>query len=129
MPKLGNHAKSSDLAVEFVNVNSLTEEERHNYEQGVAFIKGVESPYRLKPSKVAALVEAKIKGFNVALHTKCWKYYNARPRTLVKGHKCKYSAFIEGFDGYLYSQEWVDFLIAKLSNAEEIAKVRKQDIL
>ena len=45
IPKLGNHAKSSDLSIEFVNISQLSSEELSSYEQGVAFIKGVESPY------------------------------------------------------------------------------------
>lgn len=33
VPKLGNHAKSADMAVEFINFDSLSEEELHNYER------------------------------------------------------------------------------------------------
>ena len=128
VPKLGNHAKSSDIAVEFLNVNNISEEERESYEQGVAFIKGIENPFKLKPSKVVELVTKKIKGFNMALHTKCWKFYEARPRETDNDFKGEYASFIEGFDYYLYSMKWVKFLISELKNKQKMAEVKRQAI-
>ncbi|MEJ2911751.1 DUF3644 domain-containing protein [Pseudoalteromonas sp. C12FD-1] len=128
VPKLGNHAKSTDIAVEFLNVNNLSEEEVANYEQGVAFIKGIENPFKLKPSKVVELVAKKSKGFNMTLHTKCWKFYAARPREVDATFKGEYSSYIEGFDHYLYSMKWVDFLIKELKNRQKIATVKAQAI-
>ena len=125
VPKIGNHAKSSDLSVEFINVNKLSEEELSNYEQGVAFIKGIESPFKLRPKKVVEIVVKKIKGFNIPLHTKCWKLYNSRPGDIQKHFKGEYSGYVEGFDGYLYSQKWADFLIHKLTDKEEFKKVKQ----
>lgn len=125
VPKLGNHAKSSDLTVEFINVNNLSEEELKNYEQGVAFIKGIENPFKLKPSKVMQSVKEKIPEFNMPLHTKCWKYYEARPRDIKTVFKGEYASYIEGFDGYLYTNKWVKFLVDELRNPEVLAKVRR----
>lgn len=128
VPKLGNHAKSSDFAVEFINVNALTEEELQNYEQAVAFIKGVENPFRLKPSRVVELVTKKVKGFNMTLHTKCWKYYEARPKELDKAFKGEYASYMEGFDGYLYSEKWVKHLCSELKKADNIKAVKQQAV-
>ena len=61
-------------------------------------LKGVESPFRLKPSKVVSLIKLKIDTFNMVLHTKCWKFYNVRPREMRAGFKGDYAAYIEGFD-------------------------------
>lgn len=128
VPKLGNHAKSSDIAVEFLNVNNLSDEEVENYEQGVAFIKGIENPFKLKPSKVVELVAKKIKDFNMTLHTKCWKFYDARPREIDENYKGEYSSFVEGFDHYLYSMKWVKLLIQELKNKQNMAEVKAQAI-
>lgn len=128
VPKLGNHATTSDLAVEFINVDSLSEEELQNYEQAVAFIKGVENPFRLKPSRVVELVSKVCSGFNMTLHTKCWKFYNARPREMDRAYKGEYSAYMEGFDGYLYSMKWVKFLREELKDAEKLRLVKLQAI-
>ncbi|MDD9251651.1 DUF3644 domain-containing protein [Klebsiella variicola] len=128
VPKLGNHASSSDMAIEFINVSKLTEEERENYEQGVAFIKGVENPFKLRPSKVVEALAKKILDFNMALHTKCWKYYEARPREIERNFKGEYSGFVEGFEGYLYTQQWVKFLTTELKNPEKLSQIRRQTI-
>lgn len=128
VPKLGNHAKSADMAVEFINFDSLSEEELHNYEQAVAFIKGVENPFRLKPSRVVELVEKKIADFNMTQHTKCWKYYQARPRELDRNYKGEYASFMEGFDGYLYSMKWVKFLREELKDKEKLCAIKGQAI-
>jgi uncharacterized protein DUF3644 len=128
VPKLGNHAKSSDIAIEFLNVNNLSEEEIESYEQGVAFIKGIENPFKLKPSKVVELVSKKIKGFNMTLHTRCWKFYEARPGEVNTEFKGEYSSFIDGFDHYLYSQKWVKLLIKELKNKQKMAEVKAQAI-
>lgn len=128
VPKLGNHAKSSDIAVEFINVDKLSEDELASYEQGVAFIKGIENPFKLRPSKVVEEVAKKISGFNMPLHTKCWKFYDARPAETQKGFKGEYSRFVEGFEGYLYSSQWVKFLIQELDDPQKLQQVRQQAI-
>lgn len=128
IPKLGNHANSSDIAIEFINVNKLTEEERQNYEQGVAFIKGLENPFKHRPSKVVELLVKTMPEFNMALHTKCWKYYEARPREVERTFKGEYSGFVEGFEGYLYTKQWVTFLVSELADLEQLALVREQAI-
>ncbi len=128
IPKLGNHAKSSDLAIEFINVNKLSIEQLANYEQGVAFMKGIESPFKLRPTKVVEIVSSSIDGFNMTLHTKCWKFYNARPREMNQNFKSEYAGYVEGFDGYLYSQQWATFLINSLKDEQELLKVKQQAI-
>ncbi|PHM25102.1 DUF3644 domain-containing protein [Xenorhabdus budapestensis] len=126
VPKLGNHASSSDIAIEFINVNKLTENERANYDQGIAFIKGVENPFKFRPSKVVEILAKKIPDFNMPLHIKCWKYYEARPREIVRNFKGEYSGFVEGFEGYLYTQQWITFLTAELQNTDKIEQIRQQ---
>ena len=128
VPKLGNHATSSDLAVEFINVNSLSDDQLQNYEQAVAFIKGVENPFKLKPSRVVELVSKELPHFNMTLHTKCWKFYEARPRETDKSYKGEYSAYVEGFDGYLYSMKWVKFLRREQKEDGKLAQVKMQAI-
>lgn len=125
VPKLGNHAKSSDLAIEFVNINKLNIEERRNYEQGITFIKELENPYKLKPTKVVELVRKKIIFFNRHLHTKCWQYFNTRPSNIDIYFKNSHVAYSEGFDGYLYSNKWVNFLISELKKPDVLAAVKK----
>lgn len=111
IPKIGNTAKSSELAIEFVNANNLNEEELASYNHAIALIKGIEHPYKLKPGKVVFEVQKVFPSFNMSQHTAFWKKHRVRPPKNKPGFKSKYSAFIEGFDGYLYSKDWVNFII------------------
>lgn len=117
IPKIGNASSSSDLAIEFVNAKDLDDDELRNYNQAIALIKGVESQYKLRPGKVVERVKKHVDYFNMAAHTSCWKEYKARPSGIKKKFKGKYAAYVEGFDGYLYSNDWVDFLIKELTKS------------
>ncbi|CAI2025462.1 DUF3644 domain-containing protein [Serratia fonticola] len=128
IPKLGNHASTSNLAIEFINTNNLSEEALEDYEKAVTFIKEIEFPFKLRPNKVVKIIEKKIIGFNMTLHTKCWKYFQARPRELQQAFRGEFVAYDEGAECYLYSQKWVKFLEEKLSDANILNLVKGQPI-
>ncbi len=125
IPKIGNRKSSCDLSIEFIKTDNLTEDQLENYKNVVAFIKGIEHPYKFKPGKVVELVSKKISGFNMHLHTKSWKYYQARPNVLDPKFKDKYAGFIEGYDSYLYSSKWIDFLVSEFSDKSKLNIVKK----
>lgn len=58
------------------------------------------------------------------IHTQCRKYYNARPQDEDVNYKGEYCGWSEGFDGYLYTQSWIDFLVKKLADKEEFKQVK-----
>ncbi|MDY4372982.1 DUF3644 domain-containing protein [Pectobacterium carotovorum] len=123
VPLVGKNAKQSDLAIEFINVNNLSDDEVEKYESGIAFIKNVENQFKLKPTRVVALIQKKEKKFNITTHTKFWKHYEARPIENDKKFKGKYCGYVEGFDGYLYCQEWVRFILEVYNDKDELEKV------
>lgn len=123
VPLVGKNAKQSDLAIEFINVSNLSEDEIESYESGIAFIKNVENQFKLKPTKVVSLVQTKEKSFNITTHTKFWKHFQARPVENDKKFKGKYCGFVEGFDGYLYCQEWVRFIFDVYKDKDQLKEV------
>ncbi|UNK53287.1 DUF3644 domain-containing protein [Rahnella aceris] len=124
IPKIGNHAKSSDISIDFVHLNNLTEEEKLSYDQGIAFIKEVQSSCRLKPSEVVNKVKVVHPKFNLVLHTKCWKFYQARPKIINREFRGLFASFAYGYDNYLYSEKWVEHLIAELSNDKKLKEIK-----
>ena len=63
------------------------------------------------------------KPFKIGLHTLAWKKYAARPQKDTPGFKSNYCGWVPGHEGYLYSDEWVKFLINELQiekNYEEL---------
>ena len=111
LPKIGNHANSSDLAVEFINVDNLSVEDMSAIERLVGLIKTRETPVanpgKLRPSDVAHKVEAKLGyRFRTSDHTVCRKFFEVRPETAAAEPKrtnvkfCQYDMPHKGL--YLY---------------------------
>lgn len=124
IPKIGGNKNSADLAIEFINATLLTEEQKESYKHAIALIKGVDSPYKLRPGQVEKIVKEKIPDFNMTLHTKSRKFYNARPLDVQVDFKGEYCGYVEGFDGYLYTQKWAGFLISELNNSIKMKEIR-----
>lgn len=132
IPKVGNHIGSSDVAIEFVKYDPTKPEEMKKYEKITTLVKEKQVPVinygKLRPSDVADRVSDSLDiTFSASHHhAKCWKYYKVRPlkedlhpeRTNPK--YCHYDS-IHG--DYLYTEEWVSFLIKELSNKVKYEKV------
>lgn len=120
IPKVSN-TNRNDLAIEFVNWNSLSEEDKENYNRVAAIIKDkvvrreAVNYLRLKPSEVVEKVLEKVDiGFTMGTHTDMWKIFNIRPN---KGGEdpfdtnTKYCHYDEAHEDYVYQETWVDFIV------------------
>jgi hypothetical protein len=84
IPKVGTHAKSSDMAIEFVRYDLTKPEEMKQYERLIAMIKpkhiSVANLGGLKAGEVVRAVAGKLgKKFTQDSHVRCWKHFNTRP--------------------------------------------------
>ena len=126
LPKTGNYAKSSDLAVEFINMAALDEKSREQMERAVTLLKTRESavahPGEMKPSDVASRVQTRIAcKFITNDNTKCWKHFKVRPPPgAIDPTRCQaqYCHWDVPHRDYIYTDEWVEFLVSKLSRPE-----------
>jgi hypothetical protein len=125
IPKLGNHASSSDIAVEFIKFNHNNPDEMEQYAKQIAFIKEkqvqVANQGKLRPSQVAQRVSQAInKPFGIYEHTLAWKKYEIRPQqkgsTNCDTRFCQYDV---AHNDYVYTEDWVAFLIKKLYDDNE----------
>ena len=125
IPKVGVHAKSSDIAVEFVKYDASKPEEMKQYERLVALIKpkqiSVANLEGLKATEVVKKVAAGLgKKFTLHSHLKCWRHFNTRPAghsdtpELCDNRYCYYDVLHKD---YIYTPAWVDFLVEKLGEA------------
>lgn len=126
VPKISN-TQRSDLAIEFVNWNSVSNEDKKNYKKITTIIKDkviskeVINPGKLKPTEVINLVNEKITERITHFDHKCLFYiFSIRP-TKEEGevdlfntntHYCHYD---EVHDDYVYQDRWVNFLIENIS--------------
>ncbi|MFC1986091.1 ATP-binding protein [Chloroflexota bacterium] len=86
-----------------------------------------DDPYIFKPTDVVEQVTKAInKPFNVSSgHVKCWKYYKARGSYDEGKLGCnpKYCDYKEALSYFMYTKEWIDFLISELSDQEKFKKI------
>jgi len=131
IPKIGNHAKSSDIAIEFVKYDPDKSEEMERYEKQVAFIRDklipVSNKDKLLPSEVVKQVVARTgRNFNQSHHTKAWKMYKVRPQSHVPQHcQTEYCQFDAAFKQFVYTTKWVDWLCEAINNADEFEKIKR----
>jgi hypothetical protein len=131
VPKIGNHATSSDIAIEFVPYDADRQEDMENYERQVALIKEkkvqVADQGKLRPSDVIEKVEHRT-GISLRMydHTQAWKYYGVRSRDGAP-EDCdpKYCQYSEPFRQIIYTEDWVKFLADKIQDPEELERIRK----
>jgi hypothetical protein len=127
VPKIANSGRN-DLAVEFVNWNSLSEEDREKYDRLTTIVKDrvikteVINPAKLKPGQVITEVSKRCKiKFTQYDHKNILAIFKVRP---YKGFgevqdpfetNTKYCHYDETHNDYLYQESWVDFLETNIS--------------
>lgn len=126
IPKISN-TNRSDLAVEFVNWNSLSEEDQKNYNKLLAIIKdkivvqNVSNANLLRPSRVIdAVFEATGVKISSREHILLWKAFGIRPTSHSSESEFEtneiYCVFDEPHRDYVYTANWVDFVSNLVTN-------------
>ncbi len=127
VPKISN-ANRNDLAVEFVNWNSISNEDKAKYSRLLAIIKErhvvreVINSGRLKAGEVVARVfaESQIQNFNHYDHKCLYAMFSVRPYGVEKDQNpfntdTQYCHYDEAHDDYLYKDEWPSFIIDQIN--------------
>jgi len=120
IPKVSN-TNRNDLAVEFINWNDLTPDERENVQKLTAIIKdkaikveGV-NVGKLKPKDVKdRVIEEGIEGFSIHYHVVLWKLFNVRPKENSDNPfdtETKYCHYDEVHKDYVFNENWVSFIV------------------
>jgi hypothetical protein len=136
--QVANSKSESVLPVQFVHYDKLSDPQKAELGKFVAMVKfkevNVSNADTMKASSVVKLVQKALGNpkkkrlkrmvdkFNPAIHTRCWRKYNARPQGDSKQPELtntKYCLYDKVHKDYIYTQEWVDFLVEKMSNEDE----------
>jgi hypothetical protein len=130
IPKIGNHASSSDVAIEFVKYDPNSPDEMASYEKQVAFIRDkqvqVADQGKLRASDVVRRVrETTGLDFKISHHTNAWKLYKVRLSGYkAEGCNVQYCQYSVPFRDYIYTEAWIKFLIQKVSSPDEFNKIK-----
>ena len=139
VPKIAN-TNRNDLAIEFVNWNSVSEEDRNNYEKITTLIKDkvqkaeVINPAKLKPGAVVKAVnESYQNNFNHYDH-KCLLYiFSIKPTKEDVGSidpfetNTKYCHYDEAHNDYLFKEEWNAFIISNITSGTLTREIWKSN--
>lgn len=130
IPQLGNHRSSSDCAVEFLRYDPKHPEDFESVKRDIALIKEKRIPVanqgKFKPRMVCDVLSEKMgTKISTTLHAKAWKYYKVRKQgTQADGCDTRYCQYDEAHRDYVYTQAWIDFLLKKFSDPDELSMVR-----
>jgi hypothetical protein len=132
IPKVGNHQKSCDTAIEFIKYDPNHPELYEAIEKSIVATKDTVIPIAnldcLLPKQVCEMVSKRLgKKITIPFHTKAWRFYGVRPKGKAKGaFKKDFCHPDEVHKDYVYTQAWVDFLVRKLSDDSEYRRILAQ---
>lgn len=116
IPNVGNHRNSSDVAINFIKIDENNSKEMDKYNTSIIAIKQqkiqVANQGQLKPGMVINKIEENT-GIKKTIHwhTQMWKKYKVRESK--ETCKIEYCQYDEPHQDYIYTEEWVNYLIEK----------------
>lgn len=127
LPKIANHRKEDTLAIEWVNYDALSPEQKAEYEKAVGFIRSRQVPVQglgnYRPAEVARRVEDAIgRKFSPGRHhAAAWKNFGVRPPNgAADPAACdtRYCVYDAPYKSYSYTEAWTERLIQTFSDPE-----------
>jgi hypothetical protein len=126
IPKISNTSRS-DLAIEFVNWNNLSEEDRNNFSRlqtiikDKTIIKEVINPGKLKAGDIVNTIKEVLPDFSHYDHKCLYYVYSIRPLGDEKEQdpfntNTEYCHYDEAHGDYLYQESWRDWIINGIQN-------------
>jgi len=134
--QVANHQTKNTLPIQFVAYDKLDDSQKINVNRVAALVKNkfihvpVTNKDLLKPSIVVRKVQAALGNpkvqrngkeknkFNMDTHTRCWKKYSVRPENNSDNPEitnADYCLYDQPNDNYLYTDDWVEYLIEKMN--------------
>jgi hypothetical protein len=134
VPKIANHEKCADVAMEFIPYDATKPEEMEELAKVVGMIREKQVPVAnvdmIKAGDVVKEVNRQLPfKFNMHHHTKAWQHYGVRPASksaVPEKTKTDFCVFDKAHGDYVYTKAWGRFLVQKLSDAAEFQSVTGQ---
>ena len=136
--QVGNNNSQDALPIQFIHLDQLDPEQKQEFDKFAVMVKMKSASTinggLLKPKEVVKSVQLKlgdpkvnrygkiINKFNQDTHSRCWKKYEVRPPSDSKKPAVtnkKFCVYDEPHRDYLYTNDWVEFLVNKIKNETE----------
>ena len=138
--QVANHQSQDALPIQFIQYDKLTAEQKDEVSKIPALIKLKQvNVVNEDVMRAGAVVKAVQRGlgnpmverggklrakFNLDTHARCWKRYNVRPVGGAEKPEFtdqRYCIYDKAHDDYVYTKDWIAFLVDKLGKQEEFA--------
>ena len=144
--QVANHQSKNTLPIQFVAYDKLDDSQKINVNRVAALVKNkfVQVPISnkdlLKPGVAVEKIQLALGNnkiikngkekdkFNMDAHTRCWKKYEVRPINYTPNPeltKSQYCIYDQPNETYLYTEEWVDFIVEELGKPEGFTSLYK----
>lgn len=136
--QIANHDSKDALAVQFVDYDRLTEEQRQNVIRDVALVGvkqvSIANLNKLKPSQVVTRIQSGLGNpqverqgktgdkINMDVFIRCWKKYSVRPSRgdpHPERTKSEFCTYDEVHKDYCYTDAYASFLLQRLADENE----------
>jgi hypothetical protein len=136
--QVANHQSQDALAIQFVQYDKLSEDQKAEVSRLPALIKlksiGIVNADLMKAGDVVKAVQIglgypkverngkQVSKFNLDTHVRCWRRFNVRPSAKTDKPEFtdqRYCSYDKAHCDYLYTPAWVDFLVEKMKSDEE----------
>lgn len=118
-------ASKGKAHIRFVNPESAEDERVRNV---LVDYRPADHMFPYKPSKILSEVGRRSKqAFTSHNHTQAWQYYKVRPRgksAQPENTNKDFCIYHPAHKDYTYSEKWVDFLVEKIQNPDEMRKIK-----
>lgn len=144
--QVANHEGVDTLPIQFVQYEKLTAEQKAAVEKVTVLVKSkgasIVNGELMKPTDVVKAVQLGLGNptvnrngkskpkFNSTTHQRCWKRYAARPQNGAnkqENTKLEWCSYDKAHNDYLYTKEWVKYLIEKMSDQTEYQSLYPRD--
>ena len=145
--QVNNHKSENALPVQFVHYDKLPEEQKKQLSTFAVMVKNKEVPVAnldtLRAGDIVKKVQTglgnpqvdrggkMVNRFNLAIHTRCWKKFKARPESgnaNPEATNWKYCIYDKRHNDYGYTPAWVDFLVEELKKPGELDAICKSEV-
>ncbi len=137
--QVANHQTKNTLPIQFIAYDKLDDAQKTNVNRVAALVKNkfiqvpVTNKDLLKPGVVVNKVQTSLGNpsimksgkekdkFQMDTHTRCWKKYEVRPLNNSENPEVtipEYCVYDQPNQTYLYTEDWVDYLIEEMSKDE-----------
>jgi hypothetical protein len=135
VPKIANHEKSADVALEFIHYDPSKPEEMEKLEKVVGLIREKQLPVMnvdvVRAGHVVKEVNRQLPfQFTMHHHTKAWQHYGVRPHANSEAPektRVDYCVWDKAHSDYVYTKAWARLLVHKLSDVTEFRNVTGQE--